>query len=147
MADVNILVALGLPEKLVERIRAVDSRLKVAIVPWRQLSEEGGSREALAQAEVILTWSVLAPDLLARAPSLRWIQLISAGVDRLLGSELLKSGITVTTASGIHATPIGEYVLGMMIMLAKGWPRLFRSQAKREWARFVPQELHDQTVG
>jgi D-2-hydroxyacid dehydrogenase (NADP+) len=59
---------------------------------------------------------------------------------------LLKSGITITTASGIHTTPVGEYVLGMMVMLAKGWPGLFRAQTRREWARITPQELEGKTV-
>jgi len=35
----------------------------------------------------------------------------------------------------------------MMIMLAKGWPHLFRAQQKGEWARLTPQELDGKAVG
>lgn len=172
MADVNVVITFGLDRHLVERIRQVDSRLRVSVLSpaqrrlfrggrpaWRRSteplemeeeSEEDARRgldEALAEAEILFALSTMPVDLLSRAPRLQWIQLTSAGAERLLDSHLFRSGIAVTTASGIHVTPIGEYVLGMMIMLAKGWPHLFRAQEKREWARLVPQELAGKTVG
>jgi phosphoglycerate dehydrogenase-like enzyme len=81
------------------------------------------------------------------APRLKWIQLTSAGADRLLGSGFVEGGIVVTTASGLHATPIGEFVIASMLMWAKGAPRTLRAQLKHEWTRFAPTELHGKTVG
>src|SRR5207244_692569 len=65
------------------------------------------------------------------APDLRWIQLTSAGPDRLLNSGLLEEGIVVTTVSGLHATPIGEFVLCMMLLFATGAPGALRAQRAR----------------
>ena len=171
MADVNVVVTLGLQPDLVERVKAVDSRLRVTVLSpaqrrvfrgghparsgYREAAPESEESEgqarralhtALAEAEVLFTLSLMPHDLPSVAPHLRWIQLTSAGADRLLNSEVLKSGVTVTTASGIHAAPVGEYALGMMVMLAKGWPALFRAQTRREWARITPQELEGKTV-
>ncbi len=171
MADVNVVVTLGLQPELVERVKAVDPRLRVTVLspsqrrlfrgghqawsgyreasPEAEESDEEARRSlhaALAEAEVLFTLSLLPAELPSLAPNLRWIQLTSAGADRLLNSEVLKSGITVTTASGIHATPVGEYAVGVMVMLAKGWPALFRAQQRREWARIAPQELKGKTV-
>jgi phosphoglycerate dehydrogenase-like enzyme len=81
------------------------------------------------------------------APNLRWIQLTSAGADRLLNSGFIEGGVTVTTVSGLHATPIGEYILSVMLMWAKGAPQTMRAQLKHEWTRFAPRELHGKTVG
>ncbi len=81
------------------------------------------------------------------APRLKWIQLTSAGADRLLNSGFVEQGITVTTVSGLHATPIGEFILGAMLQWAKGGPRTMRAQLRREWVRFAPTELHGKTVG
>jgi phosphoglycerate dehydrogenase-like enzyme len=81
------------------------------------------------------------------APRLKWIQLTSAGADRLLDSGFVEQGITVTTVSGLHATPIGEFVLAVMLMWAKGAPRTLRAQLKHEWVRFLPTELRGKTVG
>jgi phosphoglycerate dehydrogenase-like enzyme len=171
MADVNVVITLGLQPELVERVKAVDPRLRVTVLspaerrlfrgghpawsgyheapPETEESEEQARHtlyEALAEVEVLFTLSLMPTELPSLAPRLRWLQLTSAGADRLLDSELLTSGITITTASGIHATPVGEYAVGMMVMLAKGWPALFRAQTRREWARITPQELEGKTV-
>ena len=50
------------------------------------------------------------------APNLRWIQLTSAGADRLINSGFVEQGITVTTVSGLHATPIGEFVIAAPVI-------------------------------
>ena len=78
------------------------------------------------------------------APHLKWIQLTSAGADRLLNSGFIEGGVTVTTVSGLHATPIGEFVLSAMLMFAKGAPQTMRAQLKHEWSRFAPRELYGQ---
>ena len=59
----------------------------------------------------------------------------------------MQSHVTVTTASGIHATPISEYVIGAMLAFAKGFPKAFRAQQERVWRPFWPEELEDKTVG
>lgn len=81
------------------------------------------------------------------APRLKWIQLTSAGADRLLNSGFIEDGVVVTTVSGLHATPIAEYVLTAMLMFAKGFPRTVRAQQRGEWTRFAPTELRGKTVG
>ena len=81
------------------------------------------------------------------APRLKWIQLTSAGADRLLNSGFIEGGVTVTTVSGLHATPIGEFVLSAILMFAKGAPGAMRAQLKHEWSRFAPRELSGKTVG
>src|SRR6185295_1587368 len=64
------------------------------------------------------------------APRLKWIQLTSAGADRLLNSGFIEGGVTVTTVSGLHATPIGEFVLSALLMWVKGAPKTMRAQLK-----------------
>lgn len=81
------------------------------------------------------------------APRLKWIQLTSAGADRLLNSGFVEQGITVTTVSGLHATPIGEFIIGAILQWAKGAPRTTRAQLRHEWTRFAPAELRGKTVG
>ncbi len=81
------------------------------------------------------------------APRLKWIQLTSAGADRLLSSGFIEGGVTVTTVSGLHATPIGEFVISSILMFAKGAPQYMRAQLRHEWSRFAPRELFGSTVG
>ena len=86
-------------------------------------------------------------NLLQRAPHVKWIQAMSAGVDGLIGSEVWQSDIIITGVSGIHAVPISEYVLMTMLMFAKQSPKAYRQQLKREWKRYTPSLIKARTVG
>ena len=98
--------------------------------------------------EVDVIYGLIPPkNLLARAPRLKWIQMMSAGVDRLRDTEIWQSRLMITGVSGIHATPIGEFVFELMLMFAKGAPRCFQMKQKREWQRFLPTVLRGKTVG
>jgi phosphoglycerate dehydrogenase-like enzyme len=61
--------------------------------------------------------------------------LLSAGADHALSEPLKKSEIAVTTASGIHATPIAEYTLASMLTYAHRIHLSIRAQMRREWLR------------
>ncbi len=70
---------------------------------------------------------------LAIAPDLKWIQLLSAGADYALGGPLKDVPIPITTSSGIHATPIGEYVIASILGYSHGFHIAIRAQLRREW--------------
>ncbi len=173
--QVNVTLAIPVVDTLRERIEAVDSRLNVVALtraqrhayregrplwpgyydppagahPGEESEEQATERLAavLAATEVIFTNPIIPTDIVDRAPKLQWLQLTSAGVDRLLDSPLVRSHVKVTTASGIHAVTISEYVLGAMLTFAKGFMRAVRSQAEAKWSAYPPQELEGQTVG
>lgn len=95
-----------------------------------------GLRDALiAHPETDVVCSFFPPsDLLALAPNLRWLVLPSAGADRVLQAGIVRaSGPIVTTANGIHATPIGEFVLSLMLMWVRKWPRIVELQRTAVW--------------
>lgn len=165
-------LALPVDEELQEKIRGVDARLEVWALTRAQRRQYRGGRplwagygevagpddesdeEArrnletiMARTEVLLSNPVVPDDVATLAPVLKWLQLTSAGVDRLLDAPVFRAGITVTTASGIHAVPISEYVLGAMIAFAKGFPKAFRAQAEGVWRPYWPDELEGRTVG
>lgn len=91
-------------------------------------------------------------DLLDRAPNLKWIQLLAAGCDHLSNTGALEAGVAITTASGIHATPIAEYVLGVILGYYRWLPQAYRAQTNREWLSQYEvtrgaRELRGRTVG
>ena len=171
MADsLRVLITFALEDDLVARIRAVDPRIEVSVLGSEQRKMLRGlsypsERERAAVAEglhgafeaadvVFGFWGAElhraftgAGTLADVAPQLKWIQLTSAGADRLLGSGFIQQGVTVTTVSGLHATPIGEFILQSILLIAKKAPQYMRSQARHEWSRFMPRELYGSTVG
>lgn len=108
----------------------------------------------LMETEVLCAYTVPA-DWRERAPHLRWLQYPGAGVDSLRASGLLDadSGVMVTTATGIHATTISEYIFGSMLMFNWNWPQMVRLQDRHIWARSASwyklggRELVGQTLG
>lgn len=90
-----------------------------------------------------------------RATRLRWLQGAGAGVDGLRPTGILdpEHGIIVTTASGIHANVIGEYVLCSMLMFNRHWPEMVRLQDQHTWPRSTGwynlegHELDGATIG
>jgi len=73
-------------------------------------------------------------ELLPRAQRLRWLQEWGAGVDWLLRSpELAELDFTLTNASGVHAIPISEQILGYLLAFARGLPAAVRAQDRRVW--------------
>lgn len=90
----------------------------------------------LPEAEVLCAINV--PDNVREvAPRLRWLQYPGAGVDGLRPTGLLDadSNVIVTTASGIHAASISEYVFGSMLMFNRKWPEMVRLQDQHVWPR------------
>ncbi len=169
---VNVTISLPLADELQDTIRKTDPRLNVTALtraqrrvyrdgrplwagypepPRAEDESEEEARERLApilrETEVLLTNPIVPDDIVERAPALKWLQLTSAGVDRLLDAPVVQSHVTVTTASGIHAVPISEYVIGAMLAFAKGLPRALRAQQERAWRPFWPDELDEKTVG
>src|SRR5436853_839164 len=83
-------------------------------------------------------------DLVARAPRLRWFQQWGAGADWLLRHpEVAESDFVLTNASGVHAIPISEHIIGLLLMFARGLHRAVRVQARRQWWRPPADELFE----
>ncbi len=90
----------------------------------------------VAGAEIVFFWRP-EPGLLEpawpNAGSLRWVQSASAGVNSVLFPALVESDVIVTNARGVFDEPIAEYVVGLLIAFAKGFPHTFEDQRRREW--------------
>ena len=108
----------------------------------------------LSDAEIVCSYSI-PPDWRTLAPNLRWLQFPGAGVDSLAKTGMLDvdSSVIVTTAAGIHAEIISEYVFGSMLMFNWNWPQMVRLQHEHIWAKSATwyhlggHELAGQTLG
>ena len=165
MVTKNVLVTLEIDPELVARIEAVDPSVRVHML-GRGLRAGFGSRlpypmelqaltpradieAALPDAEVLFgAWAGALPslDFTTLAPALRWVQLTHAGAERV-NPALVGPQTTVTTVGGCRPAQSRSGCLGCMLMFAKGWPGLWRSQQAHAWERFMPRELAGTTVG
>src|SRR5207249_3136510 len=68
-------------------------------------------------------------------PRLRWIQSISAGIERNLATPIVSGGIVVTNGAGIAAIGIAEHVIAVMLMRCRNLHVAGRLQRERRWDR------------
>lgn len=142
---INVVVAMNFSDDLLNSLREVSPRLRIerytSNVPER----------AWANVEILYTGGTFPKP--EQAPRLRWIQLHSAGVNHALREPIIQSGdIDVTTVSGIHAVPMSEFSLAMMLAFTYRLPKVLELQLKEEWlpdrdAFFKPVPLRGQTLG
>ncbi len=151
MENVEILCTLRFTAELLDRLRAVSPRLRITQQTCHTPQEVAAAVAHYPGVEVLYTFHV--PDnILELAPRLRWVQLHSAGADHLLGRPIMHSDVTITTSSGIHATPIAEYV--MASILAYRWRVPHWTACQREarwpsgrWDLYARPELRGSTLG
>lgn len=151
METIRVLCTKRFTEDLLDQLRAVSPRLEVIQQTCHNADEVAAALRDYPEAEVLYAFQ-FPSNVLDLAPRLRWVQLHSAGANHLLGSSLMDSDLAITTVSGIHATPIAEYVFASM--LAHRWqvPMWTRCQREREWPSgrwrlYTRPELRESTLG
>ena len=83
-------------------------------------------------------------DLLLRAPNLRWYQQWGAGADWLLKTpEAAQKSWTLVNASGVHAIPITEHILALMLAFARGLHLAVHMQQQHTWKKAARAELFE----
>jgi phosphoglycerate dehydrogenase-like enzyme len=89
-------------------------------------------------------------DALLHSPTISWVHIHSAGVDRPVYQALLERGVTVTPSAGINAKEVAQTVLGGILSLARKFPQLARAQRTHTWAPTlgadIPRQLAGQTA-
>lgn len=105
--------------------------------------------EIIEGADAMLGWDFRAGALehaWPRANRLRWVHWAGAGVDAVLFPGLRDSDVVLTNARGVFDRPMAEYVLGLVLCLAKGFPRTVRSQTRRHWDFRLTESIHGRTA-
>lgn len=107
------------------------------------------AKACFPEADILLTYGEdLTPHHVDELKRLKWVYVISAGVERVPLAELENRGVIITNARGIHATPMAEYTLGMMLAMARHSPEFHENQRSRVWDRTIRvSELSGKTVG
>ncbi len=153
MKKLTVVITCKLDETNKARIASVSPTLEtVDASPFHNAEQEGDfSRKdefdkILAGADIV--YGLLPPkDLVKRAPKLKWVQTVLAGVDQEIYEEIFSSPVIVTNTSGMHGVQIMELVFTMMLMFSKRSPFSLKMQEEKRWERFIPALLSGKTVG
>jgi phosphoglycerate dehydrogenase-like enzyme len=98
-------------------------------------------------AEVIIAHAHAVPrELIAAAPSLKWVQALTTGTDPLTAPGVLPSHVLLTSARGAHVPQMCELALLHIIALNRNLLRMLKNQANAVWERWDQPMLLDKTV-
>lgn len=166
--QVEVMIATPLEAELAARIEAADNRVRLLyepelLPPPRYVSDHKGEpgfrrddegekrwQEMLDRAEVLLGVPSESAagliEVLERCKKLRWVQATNAGTGQQIRESELQlealDEVAVTTASGVHATPLAEFSLLGILHFAKEIPRLSQFKHERHWERLHARELN-----
>lgn len=89
------------------------------------------------------------PHNLVRWPRLRFVQLVSAGINHLDGHPVWRTDVLVANASGTHSVPIAQYVTCAVLMMAHRMPQAIAPESTRLWQRdgLESSVMRGQTAG
>lgn len=99
------------------------------------LTDRAGAEKLLPGAEILVSFPRIPEGYLDMAKNLKWIYIMSAGVNGLPFAELIRRNISVTNASGIHAEQMSEHAMGVMIMFSRRLDLNYRMQLRKKWLR------------
>jgi D-2-hydroxyacid dehydrogenase (NADP+) len=91
----------------------------------------------IAEADVVLCSGLWRNDLIPRAPKLRFVQSISAGVDQYDKATLAAAGIRLASAQGVNARAVSEHAMALILALARRLPEARDNQAQRLWRGMI----------
>ncbi|MBN2538656.1 MAG: D-2-hydroxyacid dehydrogenase [Deltaproteobacteria bacterium] len=140
----KILVDFDLGNERIEKLKKNSSGCDVVICTDRDLFAE-----QFRDTEILITFlNPVAPEMIDRAPKLKWIQALMTGVDMLPLDTIRKRGIILTSGRGIHKLYMTEYAIAAMVNLARHFHLMFRNQMEARWDRSAPQgEIYGSTLG
>lgn len=163
MDTIQVLSTQRFTDDLLDQMQAVSPRLRISQQTCHNADEVAAALADHPDIEILYTFH-FPQDALDIAPRLRWLQLHSAGVNHILNHPIMQRDVAVTrdvaiardvavtTVSGIHATPIAEYVFASI--LAFRWRVPSWTECQREarwpsnrWGLYARPELRDSTLG
>jgi phosphoglycerate dehydrogenase-like enzyme len=164
----TIFIATPLEPDCVARIHAVDpNRLEViydpALLPEIRYTADHKGKPLVHQGEQLRRWqaglrqaeilwdfppfNADGSNDIALAGKLRWVQATSTGVGRLIEQlGLQHTDVIVTTARGVHAGPLAEFVFMALLAHFRGLRHLDAEQRARRWVRYCGEEIAGRTL-
>jgi D-2-hydroxyacid dehydrogenase (NADP+) len=101
-------------------------------------------------ADIDATIDICGAPFIEAAPKLRWVQMLSTGVNGVPFDLLRERGIVLTNA-GAYGPNMADHTMAFMLMLSRQIPQILRRQEKERWLKKDkpipdPGELDGQTL-
>jgi len=91
------------------------------------------SRMDFSNIEILIGVNPFLKIQIKKMSKLRWIQLLSVGIDQLTRNIKSNSEVIITNMKGVYSIPIAEWVVGKILDIAKNTRYFFEKQNEKKW--------------
>ena len=102
--------------------------------------------ESMKEADALISYRFPRDRLRERAPHLKWIQVLGAGVDYMLPLDWVPQDLTLTTNFGAHVPKASQSALMAILMVNARIPTLVTEQRRHEWNRIFTSTVEGRTL-
>jgi len=102
--------------------------------------------DALRTADALIGWNFQRRDLARRAPKLKWVHSIGAGVEHMLPLDWVPPAVVLTNNRGIHGERAMEYVAAAVLMLNNRIPEMVAHQREARWVPSYNTSIKGKTL-
>lgn len=158
----TIMITSPLEPEHVATIRAVHPSIEVlyepALLPPTRYTADHKGHPFSRPPEQTATWQAMlaradilfdlpAPEDVPLARNVKWVQTTSTGVGQAVAKlGLAERNILVTTARGVHARPLAEFVFMALLAHFRGLDHLRAEQRAHRWERYCGPEIAGKTL-
>ena len=108
--------------------------------------DEDNFKTSLANSDILVAWDFSTINLKKVAPNLKWIHVISAGVEHLHPLDWMFDGLVLTNSSGAHTKKAGEYGLMSILMLQNHMTKIITNQKNNNFVSLFSNPIAGKTV-
>ena len=130
-------------QEMQDRLRAAAPGVQIVAA-----NDDADALEKIADADAACQF--VTPEFIRAGRKLRWVQVISAGVENYLFPELVESDIVLTNCKVIYGIQLAEHTMALILSFSRAVNILIRRQMEEIWesrANLPATEIRGQTLG
>ena len=108
--------------------------------------DEENFEKSMSNSDILLTWNFPTKNLKKIAPKLKWIHIVSSGVEHLLPLDWMFDNLILTNSSGVHAVKAGEYGLMAILMLQNHMTKIVSNQKNKDFISLFSNPISGKTI-
>ena len=139
--EVNNTITKEIFEKLLNDHHKIKDKVEY-LIDW----DEDNFATSMKDADILLGWNFPTKNLNNIAPNLKWIHIISAGVNHLSPFSWMNEDLVLTNSSGVHAEKAGEFGLMSLLMLQNHMTRIITNQKNKEFISLLGKPIKGKKV-
>ena len=112
------------------------------LIDW----DEDNYLSSMKESDILLGWQFTTKNIKEIAPKLKWIHVISAGVNHLSPFDWMKDDLVLTNSSGVHAKKAGEFGLMSILMLQNQMTKIITNQKNKKFITLLSKPIEGYKV-